>query len=80
VRGRGAGRREVPWLGQPGRGWGALEGQHQGPEQISGLLAQGGEVGADRGEVLGPRVRAEAAADLLLEFGHSDIPLCQERT
>jgi hypothetical protein len=62
------------WVGRPGR-----SAPRPGTDQRT-VLAQGGEVGADRGEVLGPRVRAEAAADLLLELGHSDIPLCQERT
>jgi len=37
------------------------------------FLASGGGVGADRGEVLGAGEGAEAAGDLLPDFGHTDV-------
>ena len=53
-------------VGEPGHGWFALEGHHQSLIGVDGLLAQGGEVGADDGEGLGAVVAAEATGDLLL--------------
>jgi hypothetical protein len=52
-----------------------LEGHGQGAIGIDGLLAQGGEVGADGGGGLRPVLGAEAAGNLLLELGHTDVAL-----
>ena len=60
-------------LGQARHGRVALECHDQGLIGIDGLLAQGGEVGANGGERLGAIFAAEAAGDFLLELRHADV-------
>lgn len=49
----------------------ALEGQGEGMEEASALLAQGIEVRADDAEGLSARQGAKAAGDLLLDLRHA---------
>lgn len=50
-----------------------MKGEDQGLEEVTALLAQGGEIGAVDAERVGALGGAEAAGDFLLEFGHADI-------
>ena len=49
----------------------------EGKEDITSLLAQGSEVGADGAKRLGASDGTETAGGFLLEFGHADIAFGQ---
>lgn len=58
---------------QPKQRRNALEGRDQGPEDVSGRLAQRGEVGPDEGEVGDALLGTEAPRGRPRELGHADV-------